>query len=175
MAKTRVQKEEQVKKITDKLKVATSVVFTDYRGLTMSQLSDLRNKLAADKAELTVTKNTLLLISLKEAGLPAPDDILKGPIATLFSLEDETAPLKTLVKTFKDIGIGRVKGGFLGDNFMDEYSLIRLSALPGKLELRGKVVGTLAAPLYGMVNVLQGNLRNLVYALNQIRISKGGE
>ena len=58
---------------------------------------------------------------------------------------------------------------------MEALSITRLAELPSKLELQAKIVGSLSSPLYGMVNVLQGNLRNLVYALDQIRISKGGE
>lgn len=174
MAKTRQQKEEQVTRLTDKLKQAKSVVFADYRGLKMSQLSDLRNKLVDEQAEFSVTKNTLLGISLKESGYQAPNKVMEGPIATLFSFGDEVAPLKTLVKTLKDTGIGKITGGFFGGNFMDEYSLVRLSALPSKLELQGKVVGILAAPLYGLANVLQGNLRNLVYVLSAIADKRQG-
>lgn len=176
MAKTRTRKEEDVKKLTGKLSRSKSVVFTDYRGLKMSHLSDLRNKLAADESDFNITKNTLLSISLKQAGLPnLPREVEEGPTATLFSFRDEIAPIKTLVKALKDAQIGKVKGGILGDVFIDSFAVIRLSDLPTKTELRGKVVGTIAAPLYGLVNVLQGNLRDLVYALDQIRIRKGGE
>jgi len=63
----------------------------------------------------------------------------------------------------------------MAGEFIDEYKVNRLATLPSKDELRAKVVGTLGAPLYGIVGVLQANLRNLVYALDQIRISRGGE
>lgn len=176
MAKTRAQKENDLEKLTEKVKTAKSVVFTDYRGLKMSQLSNLRNQLSSQDAEFTVTKNTLMDLALKEAGFPdVIDTVQNGPTATLFSFGDEVSPLKALVKALKDAGLGKVKGGFLGDTFMDEYALVRLSNLPGKQELQGKVVGVLAAPLQGMVGVLNANLRNLVYALDQIRIAKGGE
>ncbi len=176
MPKTRVQKEESVVKYTEKLQKARSVVFTNYKGLNMSQMSALRNQLRDQGAEFTVTKNTLLDLSLKQAGLPQlSDEVKSGPIATLFSFEDEVTPIKALVKTLKDAGVGKIKGGILESRFMDEYSIVRIANLPSKLELQAKLVGTLAAPLSGMVSVLQGNLRNLVYALDQIRINKGGE
>ncbi len=176
MAKTRAQKEEAVSKLTDKFKNAKSVVFTDYRGMTMNQLSDLRNKLTDQEAEFSVTKNTLVNIALKDAGLNnQSSEIEKGPTATLFSFGDEIVPLKTLVKALKDIQIGKIKGGIVDGVYYDEFGITRLSNLPGKLELQAQVVGTIAAPLSGMVNVLQGNLRNLVYALDQIRQQKGGE
>ncbi|MCL5784466.1 MAG: 50S ribosomal protein L10 [Patescibacteria group bacterium] len=176
MPKTRVQKEQTVTELTEKLKSSKSVVLTDYKGLTMSQLSDLRNKLRDQEAQLLVTKNTLLDISLKQAGMEVADSTIKtGPTATLFAYDDEISPIKTLTKIFKDTGIGKVKGGFLNGQFLDAFSITRLANLPGKQQLRGQVVGLINAPLQGMVTVLQGNLRNLVYALDQIRKSKGGE
>ncbi len=168
MAKTRQQKEADLIKLTEKLDKAKAVVFADYKGMGMEQLSDLRNKLREVQGEFSVTKNTLL-----KKALPATD--IKGPTATLFSFDDEISPIKILVKTFKDLGIGKVKQGFLGETVLDEARIIQLSTLPTKDELRAKTVGVLVAPLQGMVSVLQGNLRNLVYALDQIRLSKGGE
>lgn len=173
MSKTRAQKEEQVSKLTDTIKGSKSMVFVDYKGMTMTQLSDLRAKLSEQGAQFSVTKNTLLDLGLKDAGLEA--QVTAGPTATLFSHEDEIAPIKTLVKALKETQIGEIKGGFLGADFFDKLSITRLANLPGKQELRGQVVGMLASPLQSMVGVLQANLRNLVYALDQIRIAKGGE
>lgn len=174
--KTRAQKEQAVESFKEKINRSKSVVFTDYKGLNMSQISDLRKKLRAEGAEFTVTKNTLLQRSLKDAGKPEPSaDVFEGPIATLFSYEDEVSPIKVLVKALKDAQIGKIKGGIVNNNLFDTFSITRLAGLPSKLELRGQVVGTLAAPLQGIVGVLQANLRNLVYALDQIRISKGGD
>ncbi|MDP3947741.1 MAG: 50S ribosomal protein L10, partial [bacterium] len=116
---------------------------------------------------------------LLERALPAssfqlPTSNLEGPTATLFAYDDEISPIKILVKALKDAALGKVKSGFLGDLVLDEAKILQLATLPTKDELRGKIVGILAAPLQGMVGVLQGNLRNLVYALNQIKIAKGG-
>lgn len=176
MSKTRAQKEEILNKIAEELKTAKAVVFTDYKGMTMSQLSDLRNKLYDQQAKFSVTKNTLLKIALKQAGKPALDDAtLDGPVATLFAYDDEITPIKTLVKALKDNNIGKIKAGILGTELMDEYKVIKLSTLPSKDELRGKVVGVLVAPIAGLQTVLFANIRNVVYALDQIRKSKGGE
>ena len=68
-----------------------------------------------------------------------------------------------------------MKRGFLGTEELTEAKIIQLSALPTKDELRAKTVGVLVAPLQGILSVLQGNLRNLVYALSEIRKAKGGE
>lgn len=173
--KTRQQKEESVKTIEEKLGKSTAIVFADYKGLTMSQLSDIRKKLREQNAELSITKNTLLDIALKNSQLQTSDSKLsEGPTATLFAYDDAVTPIKILVKGLKDVSIGKVKGGFLGTQALDSTKVIQLSTLPSRDELRGKVVGVLVAPLTGILSVLQGNLRNLVYALSEIQKKKGG-
>lgn len=173
MAKTRQEKQEQVQKITEKLNLAKAVVFADFSGLNMKQLSDLRDKLREVQGEFTVTKNTLLERALPAANFEIPSSI-EGPTATLLAYDDEISPIKILVKTLKDIGIGKITSGFLGKQALNEARILQLATLPTKDELRAKTVGILVAPLQGMVSVLQGNLRNLVYALNQIKLSRGG-
>ncbi len=161
--------------ITDKLSKAKSLVFADYQGLTMSQLSAIRSELAEQSAEFTVTKNNLLKIALKNNNQSFDDAVLVGPIATLFTFGDEISPIKVLTKAIKDNNVGQIKGGLLDGEFLSEAKVKQLAELPSKDQLRAQVVGTIAAPLYGLVNVLQGNIRNLVYAIEQIRIKKGGE
>ena len=167
MAKTRQQKQEQVAKLTEKLGRAKAVVFADYKGLNMKQLSDLRDKLREVNGEFTITKNTLL-----ERALPSTN--LEGPTATLFAYDDEISPIKILVEALKDVALGKVKSGIMGKDILDEAIILQLATLPTKNELRAKTVGVLITPLQGMVGVLQGNLRNLVYALNQIKLQRGG-
>lgn len=167
MPKTRQQKEQTVHNLTEKLQKAKSVVFADFRGLSMKQLSELRSKLRELDAEFTITKNTLLDLAL-------PDTNFKGPTAALFAYDDEISPMKILVKTLTDTGIGKVKMGFLGTAALDEGTILKLATLPSKDELRAKTVAVLVAPLQGMVAVLQANLRNLVYALSEIQKTKGG-
>lgn len=169
MPKTRLQKTETVTKLQEKLSRAKALVFADYKGLNMSQLSAVRKELRVNSSELIVTKNNLLKLALEST------TTLEGPIATLFAYDDEISPIKTLVKAFKDFTFGKVKSGFLGTESLNEERIIQLSTLPTKDELRAKTVGVLVAPLQGMLIVLNGNLRNLVYALNQIRIQRGGE
>lgn len=178
MPKTRAQKEDITAKITDKLSRSKSVAFADYQGLTMSELNALRDQLREVGAELSITKNNLLKIALQNTNssfISHHSSLLQGPVATLFAYEDEITPMKVLVKALKDAQKGKVKGGLMEGEFMDGYQIQKLSQLPSKDELRAKVVGGLGAPLYGLVGVLQANLRNLVYALDQIRVSKGGE
>lgn len=176
MPKTKIQKKELAVKLADKLIRSKSVVFADYQGLTMAQLSDLRQKLAEQQAEFHITKNTVLEHALKQADRDQlPEELKSGPTATLFSYDDEILPIKTLVKSLKEFQFGKVKAGFLGRDTLTSDQIIKLAGLPSKLELQAKVVGILGSPLYGIVGVLQANIRNLVYAVDQIRVKKGGE
>lgn len=174
MPKTRVQKEEIGVKLQEKLAKAKAIVFADYKGLTMSELSSLRLKLRNQNAEFNITKNTILERALPAANIQLPADSLNGPTATLFAYDDEISPIKTLVKALKELTKGSIKFGFLGKEALDEAKILQLSTLPSKDELRAKTVGVLVAPIQGILSVLQGNLRNLVYALSEIQKTRGG-
>lgn len=178
MPKTKIQKQDIVTDLKDRLSKSKSVVFADYKGMTMSQLSTLRNQLSGLSAEFSVTKNNLLKLALKDSSFQIPtsnNSIFEGPVATLFSFGDEIAPIKALTKAIKDNGIGKTKAGFLNGEFLTDAQVNKLAQLPSKDELRAKIVGSLGSPLYGIVGVLQANLRNLVYALDAVRKQKGGE
>lgn len=175
MPKTKQQKIDIVTDLKDRVSRSKSIVFADYKGMNMAQLSTLRIELSNLSAQFTVTKNNLLKIALQASNFNLPSSILEGPIATLFSFGDEIAPIKALAKAIKDTGIGKTKAGFLNGEFLTDSQINKLAELPSKDGLRAKVVGSLGAPLYGIVNVLQANLRNLVYAVDAIRKQKGGE
>ncbi len=100
--KTKDQKQQIVQDLTEKLSRAKSVVFADYQGLTMKQLSALRNKLNELQAQFLVTKNTLLELALQKNNLTIPEEIKSGPTATLFSFDDEITPMKILVQTLTE-------------------------------------------------------------------------
>lgn len=179
MAKTRQQKQDCVASLTDKLNRSKSVIFADYKGIKTSELNNLRKKLKEQGAEITVAKNTLLELALKLARGDAQErslaSIFEGPTAVMFAYNDDITPIKTIYKAIKDLQRGSIKSGFLGIDFLDHISIQRLALLPSRLELQTKVVKVLTAPLLGMVRVLQGNLSNLVYTLDQIRRQRGGE
>ena len=174
MPKTRQVKEATVTIFEEKLSRAKSVVLTDYTGLTTKDLTQLRDKLIPLNAEYTITKNSLMNLALKNIGRDQNPN-LEGQTATLFAYDDEISPIKILVKSFKDISKGKIKTGFLGQDGLDADKIGQLASLPSKDELRAKTVGVLVAPLSGLVGVLQGNLKNLVYAISQIQKIRGGE
>ena len=160
-------------RLKDKLSKAKTVVVTDYRGLNMTQLQELRAELLKNSAEYTITKNRLLVRAAKDAGYSFPDE-LEGPIAILTGYGDEISPIKALAAFIKTNKMPEIKLGFLNQEFLTVDRVGQLAKLPSRDELLGKVVASFSSPLYGIVGVLQVSLRNLVYALNSIKEQKGG-
>ena len=166
-----------VQNLVEELKGATSVVLIDYSGLNVKAQQDLKKRLREVNAKMLVVKNTLFKLALDQAkidkddGLPR-DEVLRGPIALVVTEQDPIAPLSVLGKFAQEHELPQFKVGIVEGNFQDKETLVRLSKLPSKEVLVGQAVGTIGAPLYGIVGVLQGNLQKLVSVLEQ---AKGGD
>ena len=94
------------------------------------------------------------------------------PVAVIWGADDEVTPAKLAVAFKKEAEKLEIIGGIVNKNFTDESTIKQLAALPGREELYAKLVGTLNAPMYRLVNSLQGNLRSLIYILEQYQKSK---
>lgn len=174
MAITRKTKEEIVKKLVDKFNEAEAVVFMDYAGMTMADFSKLRKELRQTKGSVIVAKNTLVKRALDQSERKELKiDHFKGPIALAFSGDDVIAPARLIQELAKAQKKNRVVRGILEDKLIEKTAVISLSQLPTKPEMLGKLVGTIQAPVAGFVNVLAGNLRNLVQVLSAIKDAKG--
>lgn len=171
MAKTREQKEQKVSELEEKFEKASSFVLTDYHGISVPQMQELKRELKQVNAEFTVTKNTLLFRAAKGAGKDLPEENLKGPTAVLFSLGDPIESIKKLFGFIKKYGLPVVKSGLFEGRQLTKEEITTLSKIPGRSELYVKVVVSLNSPISGLVSTLNGNLRNLVYVLNAIKIS----
>ncbi len=166
MALTRQKKETLVNEYVEKLQRSQAVIVAEYRGLTTKQLQSLRRDLRNAQSELAVAKNTLIGRALTEVGLPTPESLLTGPVAVTFCYDEVAAPAKVMTKFAKDSKILIVRGGLLGQTVFDEAGVQSLTELPSKDQLRAQVIGTLQAPISGLVNVLAGTLRGLMNVLN---------
>jgi len=166
LALTRQKKETLVNEYVEKLQRSQAVIVAEYRGLTTKQLQSLRRDLRNAQSELAVAKNTLIGRALTEVGLPTPESLLTGPVAVTFCYDEVAAPAKVMTKFAKDSKILIVRGGLLGQTVFDEAGVQSLTELPSKDQLRAQVVGTLQAPISGLVNVLAGTLRGLMNVLN---------
>jgi len=165
---TKQQKEEVVKDLAKKIKDSKAVVFSDYKGLEVKDMTALRRELKASGVELKVLKKTLIKLALKDAGIEVDVKKLEGQIAVAVSAGDEVAAAKIIAKTAKANENLKIVGGILGVKEMSAEEVNALAKLPSKEELLAKLVGTLNAPVSGFVNVLAGNLRGLVQVLKAV-------
>ena len=172
MAKTRKQKEKEINDLIDKLKRAKIAVLTGYQGLTVFEMQELRSKLKELEADYKVAKNSLLKIALKKAGLNLDISEFKVPLALAFSYEDEVSAPKEVYEFSKSSKALEILSGIMDEKLVSKDTIIKLATLPSKEELLSEIVYMLNYPLSGLVNVLQGNTRKLVYALKAISENK---
>lgn len=170
----RVEKQAVVSELKDKLSNTKGAVLTSYRGLSVAQDTKLRRKLREAGVEYRVVKNTLTRIAAREAGIEGLDQYLEGPTAIAISNTDPVAPAKLLSDFIKENKLQalEIKAGLVEGQVIDAGSVKALASLPPKEVLIAKMLGSMQAPLSGLVNVLQGNIRNLVYALEAVRQQK---
>lgn len=163
----RQKKEEEVKKLKEKLAGMKAAVFVSYKGLTVANAEKLRRALRAEKAEYKVAKKTLLDVAVKEAGLPETKiSEMEGQIGVAFDYDGETGALKAVDKMIKSgVTALKIMGGIIEGKVFGAAEIKQLAGLPGKKELRGQAVNVIASPLTGFVRVLNGNLVGLINVL----------
>ncbi|MEK7652870.1 MAG: 50S ribosomal protein L10 [Patescibacteria group bacterium] len=170
MPKTKKQKQEILARIKDQLAKMKTAVFVNFSGIPVKELNEFRSKAKEQGIDYLVAKKTILSRALSESNLAGQE--FQGEVGALFGFEDEVAPAKLVKEFSKNHEKMRVVGGVLEGAFIGEEKVMALAALPSRNELLAKAVGSIAAPLSGLVNVLQGNLRGLVYVLNAMREKK---
>ena len=169
MPKTKERKQKDIEGLSQKLADSKSAVFTNYYGLKVKDVEVLRKNCRDNDLSCLVAKKTLLKKVLKEKGIEAPE--LSGEILAIFS-NDEVGAAKISAQFAKEHQALKIVSGLLEGKITTREAVIALSKLPSKQELLGKLLGTLNAPISGFTNVLAGNLRGLVCALNAIKTSK---
>lgn len=166
------QKQEVINVISSKMKAAKAIAFADYRGLTVEQDTQLRSELRKAGVEYKVVKNTLTRFAARESGLEELDTYFNGPTAMASSETDPVAPAKILCEFAKKNNKLELKVGVVEGKIIDVNGMKALAELPSREVLLARVLGGLNAPISGLVNVLNGNIRGLVVALNAIAEQK---
>lgn len=155
------------------LRDSSALAVTDYRGLKVAEMQEVRRTLRANGVELHVAKNRLLKIAADEAERPELKPMLEGPTALATVTGDEVALAKGLQEAFRPYArTVSVRGGMLGAQAIDADALTKLASLPGREVLLGKFAGSIASPLTGFASVLAANLRNLAGVLNAVADQK---
>ncbi len=164
----RPEKVQQVEEIKHLVEGAHAVVLTDFTGLNVQELSELRHTLKRRGDALKVVKNTLARLAFQEKGLGDLNPYLVGPNAVVVARKDAVETLKTLFGFSKEVGKGAIKVGIVDGQLYETKDLERISKLPSLQDSRAQVVGILMAPLSGLVYTLQGLLNTLVAVLEEI-------
>ncbi len=159
-AKVLEQKKEMVAQITEKLKTAQAGVLVDYRGLTVSEDTELRAKLREADVEYKVIKNTLTRFAIKEVGLDAMDEFLNGPTSMAISYTDPILPAKIISEFAKKNENLQIKSGFLNGEVIDLAAITSLANTPSLEVMYATIMGSLKAPVSALVRTLQAIVDN---------------
>ena len=154
------QKEEEVKALAEKLKDAKLVLLTDYRGITVEQVTALRNTLRDTKSEYKVIKNNIVKRALNTNGESGLDSVLEGPTAVVIA-DEYVDSLKAIYNFSKENDFYKIKGGIIEGKVLSVEELITLAKLPSRQELLGMLAGALL-----------GNISKLAVGLDQVRLQK---
>ncbi len=173
MAVTSV-KQAVVASLKEKIGGAKGAVLTTYSGLTVAQDTQLRAKLREAGVEYRVVKNTMLRIATNELSIEGLEQYLEGTTAIAISATDPVAPAKVISEFIKENKLKalEVKAGLVEGKVIDAAGVKALAALPAREVLIAQVLAGMQSPIVGLVNVLQGSIRNVVYALDAVRQQK---
>lgn len=173
MQQTKQQKEALVAEVADKIKGSKALVFANFKGVSVKNITAIRRELRKSGSSWQVLKKTLLNIALKNAGVEVDARALDGQVGVAFS-QDEVAAAKVIAdfqKANKDVTL-TIEGGALGAKSLTANEVKALAKLPSQDELRAQLVGTLQAPIAGFVRTLSANLSGLVQVLKAIEEKK---
>ena len=170
----RTEKQAVVTELKEKLSNTKGAVLANYRGLNVAQDTKLRRKLREAGVEYRVVKNTLTRIAANEVGIDGLDKYLEGPTVIALSANDPVAPAKILSDFIRENKLQalEIKAGLVEGKVIDVAGVKALASLPPREVLIAQLLGTMQAPIAGFVRVLQGNISNLVYALEAVRKQK---
>lgn len=155
------QKQEEVAKLAEKIKSAKLILLTDYRGITVTDVTKLRAELRKSNTEYTVIKNNITRRALAEAGIEGLDEALLGPTAVILNNEDYLAPIKAVYNYVKDNDFYKIKGGIIDGKVVSVEEIMTLAKLPSREELLSQLAGSLL-----------GTIAKLAVGLDQVRMQK---
>ncbi len=165
---------ELVKNLREKVAKAKSITFADYRGLSAEAANDLRAKLKEQDSEIVIAKNTLLKVALKEEKVETKgvENDLQGPTMAIFSFKDPVLPIKAIFEFAKKLELPKIKSALIEGEYADSSRVEAIRDIPSREQLLSKLVGSLKAPLSGLVGVAGGVQRKFVYAIDAIAKKK---
>jgi large subunit ribosomal protein L10 len=172
---TKAFKQEKIEAMKEKFEKAKVAVVTEYRGLTVEEITKLRRNLQKEDGDYMVTKNTLAKVASKGTAFEVLADSLKGPVAIAFGFKDEVAPAKVMTKFIKEVKKGEILGAALDGKLLDAKETQKLASLPSKEELYAKILGSINSPATGIVGAINAVMSGLVRAMDQVAKQKAAQ
>lgn len=161
-----------VEEIVENLNKSTAAVLADYRGLTATEMTELRKGLREAGINFKIFKNTLATIAAKQAGMDELEGMLVGPTAIAFGYDDPIAVAKILDDFAKKHDALEIKGGIIERMVIDQEKVVALAKLPGREQLIAQFIGLLNQPIVRLVTVLNKPVQDLAFTLNAVAQNK---
>jgi large subunit ribosomal protein L10 len=161
-------KVDSVKDVKDRLTRTKALVVTDYRGMTVAEMTDLRDRLRKEGVEYKIVKNRLAKIALRESGMNTLDEYLKGTTALAFGIKDPIGPAKVLTAYAKDNAKLKVLAGLMDNELLDTAAITELSKMPSREVLLSRFIGSLASPVQKLAYGLNQTVAKVVYAFDAV-------
>ncbi len=169
---TKAFKKEKIDAIKSKIEKAQVAVITEYKGLSVEEITKLRREIQKNGGDYMVTKNTLAKIAVKGTEYEALTDKMSGPIALAFGFEDPVTPAKAVTKFIKDTKKGEILGAVMDGKLLSVSETKALANLPSKEELFAKMLGSINSPASGIVGCVNGVMASLTRAMAAVRDQK---
>jgi len=168
----RTEKAATIAELREKLGSARCAVLTDFRGLSVAEITELRSLLRKSAVDYTVVKNTLAKIAVKDTNLAGLEAYLEGPTGIAISRKDPMAASRVLASWSKTRPTFAVKGGVVEGQLIGPAEIAALASLPPREVLLARLAGVFQAPIQALANVLAGQVRALARVLDQVRAHK---
>ena len=162
------EKAELVNNLSTLLKSSKGIYLTDYRGLNVEDITELRKRLKEANTIYRVTKNSILKRALEQIEIPEISHLVEGPTAIAITPDEPIQPIKILTSFRKEHKLPIIKGGVAEGKFISEEEIETIAKIPSRQELLSMIVGNLNAPITGLVWTLKGMLAQLIYTLNSL-------
>ena len=172
--KIQESKTKAIGELKESLSVAQDFIFTDYRGLTVEQITNLRKQLRAKDVEYTVVKNNFARIAFEQMGTPDVSSYLVGPTAVAITPKDTNEVAKIFFDFLKEVPALKVKGALIGDSVYDAAKTEAFSRLPGRMELISMLMSVMNGPARGLVSALNDIPSRLVRTVKAVADQKAG-
>lgn len=169
---TKAFKSEKISQMKEKIEKAKVAIVTDYKGLSVEEITKLRRSIQKEDGDYMVTKNTLAKIAVKGTEYEVLADSLTGSVAIAFGFDDQVAPAKALAKFIKETKKGEILAAAMDGKLLSASEAKALATLPSKQEIYAKMLGCINSPASGIANSINAVMSSLTRAMAAVRDQK---